>query len=442
MAATAPHTGPRLVLAAGSGGGIVRAAGRGPPAHTGLGLARSFLVLAAILAAAAIPGVWHGRRWLAALLLLASLAFAAWCWNRPQQNRVVESLLWAVGSANQRRCHRVDDRRSATNRSSQAARAWRRDRIRLSSGTGADDEDRHKSALVIGLGGGLAPRLLAMHGIRCETVEIDPEVVEIARREFAFTGDATLGDGRAVLARTKGRYDLIFLDACTADRLPWHLFTLEAMQLVRDRLTPTGMLAIQFIGDDGPWSASLVRTVDAAFGPRRSVLLASAAASSPVGLRWLFVNRDTRHYRRQQCETHSRFARWRQIDLPAIGWLLTDDYFPAELAWAQDSPPWRRSLRRKTMSQLLVGNRLANRRLAATPLASSSHLTVFAAGNIIRALKHFRVDFLAEFVDRSVGESRIRYATVYAADANACWVIDFERHLVEVQIARLHPVDP
>ena len=60
-----------------------------------------------------------------------------------------------------------------------------------------------KSAMVIGLGGGLAPRVLAMQGIRCSTVEIDPEVVIIARREFAFTGDVTVGDGRAVLARTQ-----------------------------------------------------------------------------------------------------------------------------------------------------------------------------------------------------------------------------------------------
>ena len=198
-----------------------------------------------------------------------------------------------------------------------------------------------ESALVIGLGGGLAPRVLAMHGVRCSTVEVDPEVVAIARREFAFTGDASVADGRAVLARTEDRYDLIFLDACTADRLPWHLFTLEAMRLVRDRLTPTGMLAIQFIGDDGPWSASLVKTVDAVFGVRRSIVLASAAAGSPVGLRWLFVNRDTPLQPPNDADAHGHFARWRQIDLPATGWLLTDDHFPAELAWAETALQWR-----------------------------------------------------------------------------------------------------
>ena len=49
-----------------------------------------------------------------------------------------------------------------------------------------------RNALVIGLGGGLAPRLLAAHGIECHTVEVDPAVVEIARGKFGFTGRATV----------------------------------------------------------------------------------------------------------------------------------------------------------------------------------------------------------------------------------------------------------
>ena len=85
-----------------------------------------------------------------------------------------------------------------------------------------------KTALVVGLGGGLAPRILDTHGVKCRSIEIDPAVADIARREFQFTGDVILGDARTVLTRDRTRYDLIFLDACTADRLPWHLFTLEA----------------------------------------------------------------------------------------------------------------------------------------------------------------------------------------------------------------------
>ena len=63
------------------------------------------------------------------------------------------------------------------------------------------------------------------------------------------------------------------LDVCTADRLASHLFTVEALSLARRRLTPDGVLAVQFIGADGPWAASLARTVDHVFG--WSVVLAS-----------------------------------------------------------------------------------------------------------------------------------------------------------------------
>ena len=148
-----------------------------------------------------------------------------------------------------------------------------------------------RTALVVGLGGGLAPRLLEMHGISCQSVEIDPAVVDIPQRRFGFTGNVMLGDGRAILARDDSRYDLVFLDACTADRLPWHLFTLEAMRIIRNRLTNDGILAIQFIGDDGLWSASLVQTVTQAFSQERCVMLAPASAREPVGPRWLFIGR-------------------------------------------------------------------------------------------------------------------------------------------------------
>ena len=57
-----------LVLAAGSGGGIVGALAAGLFFIPALGLARSFLVLAGLLAVAAVPAVWHGRCWLASSL--------------------------------------------------------------------------------------------------------------------------------------------------------------------------------------------------------------------------------------------------------------------------------------------------------------------------------------------------------------------------------------
>jgi spermidine synthase len=180
-----------------------------------------------------------------------------------------------------------------------------------------------------------------MHGVKCRSIEIDPAVADIARREFQFTGDVILGDARAVLARDRTRYDLIFLDACTADRLPWHLFTLEVLELLRGRLAAGGVLVIQFIGDDGPWSASLVRTVRGAFGRGRCVLLVPVADRSAVGPRWLFVGRDRLPQLPGGSVLPARAASWRNLDLPGDGLLLTDDHFAAELAWAETARRWR-----------------------------------------------------------------------------------------------------
>ena len=63
-----------VVLAVGSGGGIVGALAVGLLLVPAIGLTRSFLVVAAILAITAIPAIWYGRSRLAAIVLLLTLA--------------------------------------------------------------------------------------------------------------------------------------------------------------------------------------------------------------------------------------------------------------------------------------------------------------------------------------------------------------------------------
>jgi spermidine synthase len=329
------------VLAAGSSGGVAGALATGLLLVPGLGLARSLLALAALLAVAAAPAICRGRCWLAAILLLGSLAASAWCWERQGQNRVVESLYGQLEV-----------------RTSEIATTLRIDGLpqtglpkRLAPGGALEYgyllelslamRPGTRTALVVGLGGGLAPKILGMHGVNCRSIEIDPAVVEIARREFQFKDDVVVGDGRAILARDETRYGLVFLDACTADRLPWHLFTLEAMQLLRSRLCADGLLVIQFVGDDGAWSASLVRTVATAFGQGHCTLLAPAAEHGPVGPRWLFVGRDRWPEPPSEWASRGRSASWRNLALPDTGLLLTDDHFTAELAWAKTARRWR-----------------------------------------------------------------------------------------------------
>ena len=212
-----------------------------------------------------------------------------------------------------------------------------------------------RHCLVIGLGGGLAPRLLEAHNLKCESVEIDPQILRLARREFGFAGRCTIADGRRFLAHTDLTWDLIFLDVCTSEQLALHLFTVEALQAARRRLTEGGILAVQFIGDDGPWSASVLRTVEHVFG--RAVCLAPPGTDGLVGPRWIFASPQPLPPAPQPADlarcnpfppgprqpTFQPPVPWRIVRVGAPGRLCTDDHFPAEHDWHRTAIRWRRS---------------------------------------------------------------------------------------------------
>jgi spermidine synthase/MFS family permease len=111
-----------------------------------------------------------------------------------------------------------------------------------------------KRVLVVGLGGASAPKRVwrDFGDVELTVVELDPEVVETAYKWFALPRDARIDvevdDGRRFLQRHDERYDVIMLDAFYSDGVPFHLTTLEFVELVRDRLTPGGVVAVNVIG--------------------------------------------------------------------------------------------------------------------------------------------------------------------------------------------------
>lgn len=112
--------------------------------------------------------------------------------------------------------------------------------------------------LVIGLGGGSIPKAFNRYfpHITVHTVEIDPVVVDVAKRYFAITENPRhkifIEDGRSYLRRTKEKYDAIFLDAYVADYygayIPFHLATQEFFTLVKNHLNPGGIIGYNIIG--------------------------------------------------------------------------------------------------------------------------------------------------------------------------------------------------
>jgi len=108
--------------------------------------------------------------------------------------------------------------------------------------------------LVIGLGGGTVVKRMWRDypGMRIDAVELDPMVVDVARRFFELPDDERIrvhtDDGRAFLETCTGGYDIALIDAFDEDRVPRPLTTEEFMRALRDRLSPDGAVAYNFIG--------------------------------------------------------------------------------------------------------------------------------------------------------------------------------------------------
>ena len=102
---------------------------------------------------------------------------------------------------------------------------------------------------VIGLGTGT----IAAYGRAGDVYryyEIDPHVLEIARRDFTFLGDSpakievALGDARLSLERESAQnFDVLAVDAFSSDAIPVHLITREALGIFLRHVKPDGIVA-------------------------------------------------------------------------------------------------------------------------------------------------------------------------------------------------------
>ncbi len=103
-----------------------------------------------------------------------------------------------------------------------------------------------RRALVVGLGGGTLAMFLRKHypDAVIDAVDINPDVVDVARKYFGFREDSRMrgivADGRAFIEKTRQPYDIIFLDAFGSDSLPPSLTTQEFLRAVLRALEPTG----------------------------------------------------------------------------------------------------------------------------------------------------------------------------------------------------------
>jgi spermidine synthase len=124
--------------------------------------------------------------------------------------------------------------------------------------------------LVIGTGGGKTSTYMSafMPHLRVTDVEIDPDVVKLAKKYFDYQETPQLQsvaeDGRKFLMRSDATYDLIMLDAYRGPFVPFHLLTVEFFWEVKKRLNPGGAV-VQNIEPTTMLFESAVATMRAVF---------------------------------------------------------------------------------------------------------------------------------------------------------------------------------
>jgi spermidine synthase len=129
------------------------------------------------------------------------------------------------------------------------------------------------SMLVIGNAGGTIARAYGRlyPGVHIDGVEIDSKVTEAGRRYLGLGDNPNLrvitADGRPFLQRTDRRYDVIAVDAYRQPYIPFYLATEEFFRLVRQHLTPGGIVALNIaaIGNDERLARAIGTTLLAVF---------------------------------------------------------------------------------------------------------------------------------------------------------------------------------
>lgn len=133
--------------------------------------------------------------------------------------------------------------------------------------------DQARSALILGMGTGTYARQLRRYYPRMaiQGVEIDRTISDLATKYFEQPADIPVStyDGRAWLAASGQRFDLIVVDAYQDITIPFQMSSTEFFTLVRNHLNPGGVMVVNMnMIDDGQGSinAALTNTITRVFG--------------------------------------------------------------------------------------------------------------------------------------------------------------------------------
>ncbi|NNF08445.1 MAG: fused MFS/spermidine synthase [Candidatus Eisenbacteria bacterium] len=208
--------------------------------------------------------------------------------------------------------------------------------------------------LLLGLGGGSVAKSYYKSGWEVDVVEIDAAITRIAKKYFGLEDkEATVyhEDARQYLVTHEKQYDLIIMDAFGSSSIPFHIVTKEAFALVKSRLKPGGVLAINY--EAVGWLDVITRSLTATVGVHFKNVTTLPLAEPPDNLGNLVLLASDRalefdegeHLVRPRLVMDDAYAHWMAMtrnhawdnrftaergDAP----ILTDDLNPSSL-WAE-----------------------------------------------------------------------------------------------------------
>jgi len=206
-----------------------------------------------------------------------------------------------------------------------------------------------KRILIVGLGGATIPNFLHKHYPRTmiDVVDIDPDVVVVAKKFFGFKEDPTIrahvADGRKFIEQSRDRYDIIFLDAYGHDNIPYHLATREFLQAARRALTPKGIVVGNvWSNTSNPLYDAMVRTYQDVFRDLYVVDVQGAGNRILIALPWEGrLRQDDVAQRARRISAEKRF-RFDMGDVVLRGFQRATEINPAARVLTDASKPGRR----------------------------------------------------------------------------------------------------
>jgi len=157
-----------------------------------------------------------------------------------------------------------------------------------------------KNVLAIGLGGGSVPKYIHQHlpGMQIKVVEINPQIIRIARSHFAVPEDderlqVIEGDGVEYLGENSNSSQVLMIDAFDSNGIPADMCTREFFDSCAAALTSDGMLVMNIWGSDRNFDVYLQR-IEQSFNQRVLMLPTGRPGNivvigfrrAPADLRW------------------------------------------------------------------------------------------------------------------------------------------------------------